>query len=57
MDSNILLSSKGKERAVPLREWGILRRMLNKRIGAYSAKPEPDWFREGFLVGSNMIAP
>jgi len=34
----------------------MLRRMLNKRIGASPAKLEPDWLRRGFLVGSDMIA-
>jgi len=49
-----LLSSE--ERAVLLRgEWEMLRRMLNKRIGASPAKPEPDWLRGGFLVGSGTI--
>jgi len=34
----------------------MLRRMLNKRIGASFAKPEPDWLRRDFLVGSGTIA-
>jgi len=38
------------------RGWGMLQRMLNKRIGASSAKLEPDWLRRGFLVGSGTTA-
>jgi len=34
----------------------MLRRMLNKCIGACPAKLEPDWLRGDFLVGSDMIA-
>jgi len=39
------------------REWGMLRRMLNKRIGASPVKPEPDWLRGGFLMGSDALSP